>query len=126
MPSVPHLLAADAPVFELPGIRCTGLATPTRGATESSVWFVDVAPGTPGGVHQVTREEVLVALDSRAIASIDGCAYELASGDAVMVPPRIDFSLANPFDMPLRAVAVLPVGGEVIWEGQTFTPPWAR
>jgi mannose-6-phosphate isomerase-like protein (cupin superfamily) len=122
----PHITADDAQTFTLPGIEFTGLAAPSRGARESSVWIVQIRPGTPGTPHQLTREEVLIVLEGRARATLDGTAYDLEAGNAFIVPPRTDFALANPFADTFRAVAVLPVGGQGIVGDDTFVPPWAQ
>jgi mannose-6-phosphate isomerase-like protein (cupin superfamily) len=122
----PLIAAADAPTFSLPGIEFTGLAAPSRGATESAVWIVRILPHTPATPHQLTREEVLVVLEGRARATIAGTDYELETGSALIVPPRTDFALANPYAAPFRAVAVLPVGGAGIIGDTTFVPPWAQ
>lgn len=124
--TTPLIAAAAAPTFTLPGIEFTGLAAPSRGATESAVWIIRIAPGTPGTAHQLTREEVLVVLEGRARATINGTDYELGAGDGFIVPPHTDFALANPFAESFRAVAVLPVGGAGVVGGDTFVPPWAR
>ena len=121
----PHIAAAQAPVFELPGIRFTGHAAPSRGSTDSAVWIVELAPGTPGNPHQLTREEVIVAVDGRAVGTVNGREFALTAGDSLTVPPLTDFALANPFESTFRAVAVLPVGGQAIMGESTFTPPWA-
>jgi mannose-6-phosphate isomerase-like protein (cupin superfamily) len=126
MSSAPLIAAADAPTFALPGVTFTGLAAPSRGAAESAVWIVSILPGTPGTPHQLTREEVLVAVDGRAHATLDGVGYELEAGSAFIVPPATPFTLANPYEGTFRAVAVLPVGGAAIIGDDTFIPPWAR
>ena len=126
MPSAPVITATDAPTFALTGIEFTGLAAPSRGAAESAVWIVQIQPGTPGAPHRLTREEVIVAIDGRARANVAGIEYELEAGGAVIVPADTDFALANPYAVPFRAVAVLPVGGAAVMNGETFVPPWAR
>jgi mannose-6-phosphate isomerase-like protein (cupin superfamily) len=126
LPLTPLITAAGAPIFELPGVRFTGLAAPSRGANESAVWIVSVDPRTDGTPHRLTREEVIVALDGRARATLAGVDYDIEAGSAFVVPPEMDFSLANPYEEPFRAVAVLPVGGEARIGDDTFIPPWAR
>lgn len=122
----PLITAADARTFALPGIEFTGFAAPSRGARESAVWIVRIAPGTPGTPHQLTREEVLVVLDGRARARLDHTDYELEPGSAFIVPPRTNFALSNPYADEFRAVAVLPVGGAGVVGEETFIPPWAE
>jgi quercetin dioxygenase-like cupin family protein len=127
MPLIP---SATTPTFTLPGAPdtlFTGLASPSRGAKETSVWRVRLAPGTPAAEHSLDREEVIVALAGRAVASLDGARHEVGAGDALVVPPHEAFSLANPYTEPFEAVAVLPVGGRArIGDGEPFTPPWAE
>ena len=120
--------AGDAPVFSLGSTTFTGLAAPSRGARENAVWRISVSAGTPHrDSHQVTREEVFVALSGVAEVRLDGRIASLAAGSALVVPPHTDFSLANPGATPFEAVCVLPVGGQAVLAGQLpFVPPWAR
>src|SRR4029453_11012556 len=85
---MPVLPAATAPTFAMPGLAVTGLAAPSRGASETSVWRLTLAPGAPGSEHSVDREEVLVVLAGRAVATIDGADHPLRPGDALVVPPN--------------------------------------
>ena len=124
MPVIP---AATAPTFVLPGLAVTGLAAPSRGASETSVWRLTLAPGAPGAEHTVDREEVFVALAGRAVATVDGDEHQLGPGDALVVPAERPFSLANPHDEPFEAVVALPVGGRARMPGgDAFVPPWAE
>jgi quercetin dioxygenase-like cupin family protein len=122
MPIIP---ADDAPTFDMPGVHFTGLAAPSRGARETSVWLLAVDPRSPGVPHSVTREEIFVATAGRGEFHLDGQAHQLAPGDAAIVPPNVEFSVANPHDEPFHAVVVLPVGGEAVTSDGAFTPPWA-
>jgi mannose-6-phosphate isomerase-like protein (cupin superfamily) len=122
-----HLIDPDhAPTFTVPGLTVTGLASPSRGASETSAWRLVIEPGSPGATHQVTREEVFVALRGTAVATVGGEQRPLPAGGALVVPPHTDFSLANPSEEPFEAVALLPVGGAAVMGGETFTPPWAE
>lgn len=124
---MPFIDAADAPRFELHGASFVGLAAPSRGATETAAWIVTLAPGTTGVPHRLTREEVFVALDGAARAMVGDQVHELRPGCALVVPAGTELRLDNPFDAPFRTVAVLPVGGQALLEGQAaFVPPWAR
>lgn len=118
--------SAEAPVFTLPGLTVTGLASPRRGATETCVWRVQLAPGTAGVPHQVTREEIFVGVKGGAVVSLDGIERALGPGDAVIVPPHTPFSLANRSSEPFEAVVSFPVGGKAVTNAEPFTPPWAE
>ena len=124
---MPVLPAATAPSFAMPGLAVTGLAAPSRGATETSVWRLTLAPGAAGSEHTLDREEIFVVLAGRAVATIDGDEQHLRPGDALVVPPHRPFSLANPHGESFEAVAALPVGGRVHIPGShPFVPPWAK
>jgi mannose-6-phosphate isomerase-like protein (cupin superfamily) len=123
---MPHIAAADAPIFTLPGTTFTGLAAPSRGARENAVWRVALEPGTLPRTHQLTREEILVATSGAAIASLNGEEVRFAAGDALIVPAFAEFSLANPGENTFEAVAVLPVGARAMMQdGELFAPPWS-
>ena len=123
---MPFIAHADAPVFEMHNARFLGLASPERGAQETAAWIVTLAPTSTGAPHQLTREEVFIALEGRAIAVIGDATHELTPESALIVPANTLFSLSNPGSVPFRAVAILPVGGQaLISGGRAFTPPWA-
>ena len=124
---MPFIDSDQAPRFELHGAAFTGLAAPSRGATETAVWLVTLQPGTVGVPHRLTREEVFVAIEGVARAQVGDQTHELRPGCALVVPAHVDFCLANPYDLPFRTVAVLPVGGQAVLGDQPpFTPPWAQ
>jgi len=121
------LSVTEAPNFTIPGVRFVTLSSPSRGARESSVWEVTMAPGVNGSRHRLTREETFVAIEGVAIAEIDGQVHAFSAGDALLVAAGRDFSLSNPGPQPFRALAVYPVGGQVqIGDQPAFTPPWAE
>jgi mannose-6-phosphate isomerase-like protein (cupin superfamily) len=123
---MPIIRASTAPTFTMPGLSVIGLASPSRGASETCAWRLTLAPGTPGAVHSVDREEIFVAIAGRALATVGGVDHELHAGDALVVPAGEPFALANPGAEPFEAVVALPVGGRASMpEGEAFTPPWA-
>jgi mannose-6-phosphate isomerase-like protein (cupin superfamily) len=124
---VPHIAKDNAPTFTIPGLTVTGFAAPSRGASETSVWRIAVAPETAGVPHSVDREEIFIALAGRAVATVAGCEQPVEAGEALIVPAGETFDLANPYHEPFEAVAVMPVGGRAtIPGGEPFTPPWAE
>ena len=124
---MPIILGATAPVFSMPNVTFTGLASPSRGSAETCVWRLLVHPGAEPAEHSFDREEVLIATGGRAIASLAGTSHEVAAGDAVIVPAHTPFSLANPGEEPFEAVVALPVGALArMPDGETLVPPPAR
>jgi mannose-6-phosphate isomerase-like protein (cupin superfamily) len=121
------ITGTDRPVFEFDGLTVTGLAAPSRGARETSVWLLRLPPGTEGTAHRVDREEIFIALAGDATVTIGEEAHTLSAGAAIIVPPHTDFSVANPGADPFEAVCVLPIGGRAAYPGgEPFTPPWAE
>lgn len=121
------LTAPAAPTHDLGGALFTSLATPSRGATDTSVWKVEILPGTPATPHWLTREEVFVVLEGTASVRIAGNDGQAGAGDAIVVPAGAGFELANAGTGPLRLLCCLPVGGQArLADGSTFTPPWAQ
>src|SRR6187551_225884 len=106
-----HIKSSSAPCFEIQSLSVLGLAAPSRGARETCVWRVTLAPRTPGTPHSVDREQIFVALSGQARVELGGQDATLAPGDALIVPAGESFSLSNPGEEPFTALAVLPVGG---------------
>ena len=125
---MPVILAADAPRFNLAGAPqtvFTGLAAPSRGASETSVWRVALGPGTPASPHVLDHEEILVCLAGQAQAHLAADEFTIHTGDAIIVPAGTPFSLATPLAERFEAVAVLPVGARAsMANGEWFMPPW--
>jgi len=121
------LPAPVAPTHSVGATTFTSLATPSRGAQRTSVWVVSVPPGEPPTPHQLFDEEVFVVLEGTASVTLDGTEERASTGDAIVVPPHVDFALANPGPQPLRLLCCMPVGGQAkLPEGEPFTPPWAQ
>jgi quercetin dioxygenase-like cupin family protein len=122
---MPHIKSSAAPSFDVPSLSVLGLAAPSRGARETCVWRITLAPGTPGTPHSVDREQIFVALTGQAQVEHGGQDAALAAGDALIVPAGEPFSLSNPGPVPFTALAVLPVGGRpTLPGGEPFSPPW--
>jgi len=120
------IAAPTAPTHELAGARFTALASPTRGSTDTSVWLVEIDPGTAPRPHELTREEIFVVLSGSAAVQIGECHQTATVGDAIVVPAGVPFALAPDGGQPLRALCCLPVGGQARLPGEApFTPPWA-
>ena len=116
---------SDAPRFDAGGTHVIALAAPSRGSAETSVWRLTLDPGSASPEHTLDREEVFVALGGSARAVLGGRPLDVHAGDALIVPPRIAFTISNPGPEPFEAVACQPVGGTATVDGESFPPPWA-
>jgi mannose-6-phosphate isomerase-like protein (cupin superfamily) len=118
---------AEAPRFGAEGTEITGYASPTRGSETVSAWKVRLLPGAASPVHQLTAGEAFIALAGRARFEFAEHAHEIGAGDAICVPPRIPFRLANGSEEPFEAICCMVAGGKgQIGDGEPFTPPWAQ
>lgn len=123
---MPLLSRNTAPTYAVPGVSFVTLCSPSRGATENSVWLFSVESGAPGTEHRISREETFIALKGRALVTVGGATHELAAGNAFVVPADSTLSLANPGPERFEAIAVLPVGATVrVGDVPPFVPPWA-
>jgi quercetin dioxygenase-like cupin family protein len=123
---MPVITPPVEPTHELPGARFTPLASPSRGSAETSVWRLELVEGAEPVPHRVTREEIFVALEGAATATLDGVVAPVRAGDTLVLSPGTDFSIVAAGTAPFRAIVCLPVGGEAITaDGARFTPPWA-
>lgn len=116
----------DAQTFDQGGVTAVGYAAPSRGARELSLWRLSLAPGETSPVHALSREEVFLALDGSAVATIDGTDHPFGGGDCLVVPVDTPFALAAG-SRGLEAVCAMAAGGQatMLPDGPTVTPPWA-
>ncbi|MGW5686346.1 cupin domain-containing protein [Nonomuraea sp. NPDC003754] len=123
---MPIVSGADAPVYTIGTTRFTGLAAPSRGASETCVWRTTVAPGSEPNEHSFDREEVLVVIAGSGVARLDGTEHTITSGDAIVVPAGVRFGLGNPHAEPMELIVALPVGAlATLADGTTLVPPAA-
>ena len=124
---MPKIDNSQARSFDnIPGVRFTEVASPSRGTSEMAVWRSRVAPGKAGLVHHMTREEVIVAVRGEGRVRIGEEEHRLAPGDVFAVPAFVDFALECVGEVPFEAMVVLPVGGRAVIDGQpSFQPPWS-
>lgn len=124
---MPVLIAPAAPTHELPGVRFTTLASPSCGSSETSVCMLELLPDAEPVPHQLTREEIFVALEGSAQATLAGIDHVVEAGDTLVLPAGVEFALVATGGAPFRAIVCLPVGGQATQAGSApFTPLWAE
>jgi quercetin dioxygenase-like cupin family protein len=119
--------ADDAPRFGQDGFSMVGLAAPSRGCATVSAWRLAGEPGAASPVHRLTSDEAFVVLRGAIEVHIgDDAPLVARAGDAIAMPPGVDFRLATAGDEPFEAVACMAAGGQgQVGDGEPFTPPWA-
>ena len=116
----------DAPTFTQGGVTATGYASPSRGARDLSLWRIALAPHEASPPHTLSHEEVFLALEGGATATLYSADHSLAAGDCLVVGPGVPFTLSAGPD-GFAAVCAMVAGGEatILPDGPTLTPPWA-
>ena len=115
----------DATRHEMHNARFTAYAAPSSGSRELCAWQVEIAPGTVGQEHVVSREEVLAILDGRLNVTIDGAMEQVCPGDVALVMAGSRLRLDNPHGEGARAWVTTSVGLTArLGDGSTVRPPW--
>lgn len=124
---MPVVRAATAPTFDLDGFHFTGLLAPSRGASETCVWRLEVEPGAQSEAHWIDHEEIFVLLQGSLTFSVAGESIELSAGDALSVPARSMMQLRNA-GSKAELMVCLPVGANATFaDGRVVgAAPWTR
>ena len=119
------ITATEAPTFDASGATITGLASPSRGSTDTAAWRVRFDPDQPSPPHALSREEIFIVLQGALTARFSDREETATAGGALIVAPGERFTLVT-VESPAEAVCIMTVGGQAIAEGVAFTPPWAE
>ena len=122
---MPVVTANDAPTFDAGSATITGLASPSRGSTDTAAWRVRFAPDQPSPPHSVSREEIFVVVDGALTVRFNDRNETAEAGGALIVPAGEEIALVAEGG-PAEAVCIMAVGGQATADGATFTPPWAE
>src|SRR4249919_2924603 len=101
-----------APSFSAGGTVITGYAAPSRGATEVSLWRIELTPGSSSPLHEMDVEEVFLGLHGEAVAVVGETESIIRAGDCLILPARTPFTLTAAAEQPFRAIACMPTGGQ--------------
>lgn len=124
---MPILRFDDAPEFELSGIRIRGLASPSRGATETMTYRVELAGGQRLPDHTHDHEEVSHVVSGRWTVSIDGEESALAPGDTVVIPAGVTHGSYTREGDEAVILTSMPVGTVMFRpDGEQVSPPWGE
>ena len=122
---MPVIRATESPTFDLPGVRFSAYAAPSRGSHQLCTWQITVAPGNDGAPHTLDHDETFFVLSGRLRFTPDGA--ELGPGDAAIVPAGEQIAVANPG--PDEAVAYVAIAAgftATTADGERLQPPWAQ
>jgi quercetin dioxygenase-like cupin family protein len=124
---MPVIHAAEAPVHRFHDTSFISYASPSRGSRELCAWRIEIAPGSRGVPHHVSREEVLYVLTGSLRATVGDESSEANAGDVILIPAGSRVGLDNPADEPATAWVTTSVGfAGVLPDGSWLTPPWTQ
>jgi quercetin dioxygenase-like cupin family protein len=123
---VPLIRAPESFTHELPHARFCSLATPSRGASQTSVWRVQLTRSShEAPAHSLTHEEIFVVLSGTVRFVVAGADQDAHPGDTMVVPRETEISISC-LSEQAEMLCCLPVGGQArMGTGELFTPPWA-
>jgi mannose-6-phosphate isomerase-like protein (cupin superfamily) len=124
---VPIVREPDAVQHRLHGSTFHSFAAPATGSRELCAWRLEVAGGTEGVAHRVTREEVFLLLSGELQVALDGVSGRLTPGEVVLVPAGAELRVDNTSAAPATAWVTTSVGLEAtLPDGSMISPPWVR
>ncbi|MEV4708560.1 cupin domain-containing protein [Actinoplanes sp. NPDC049316] len=112
---------------EMHGATFHSFVAPSSGSRELCAWRLEVAGGTAGVEHRVSREEVVLLISGELTVTVDGVPGTLRAGDVAFVPAGSAFRVDNRSGGPASAWVTTSVGLEaVLPDGSSIRPPWTR
>ncbi len=118
---------SDAAVFETANAVMRTYASPTVGDNSVAVWRTEMAAGAAGPLHATDVEQVVVVVEGRLEAVVDGVERILAAGDAVVLPPGTPRRLSNAGDGTVVTLTAAHPGAQAtVGDADPVPVPWAR
>lgn len=121
-----HTQEADA--IETPnGNFGTGLATPSRGASDVSVVRQRQVPGGYNPLHTHDREEVMIQLAGTVTVTGGDTRHLLLPGDTLIIPARTAHRVDNTGQSDAEWLIISTAGVRFFREnGEEASPPWVQ
>jgi quercetin dioxygenase-like cupin family protein len=113
--------------FETPNATMSTYASAALTGSDVAVWRVEMQPGSRGPLHAASREQVMVVLEGRLVATVGGRQTQLAPAESAILPAGAERQLENAADEPAVALVCSLPGGEATVAGKEPVPiPWAQ
>ena len=117
----------EAVAHRMHGAVFHSYVAPAMGSRELCAWRLEVAPGTTGMPHRVSREEVFLVLTGEITMTLDAEKTRLHPGDVAFARTGSEICVDNHGAETATVWVTTSVGLEATTaEGATITPPWVR
>ncbi|MGA5302380.1 cupin domain-containing protein [Nucisporomicrobium flavum] len=117
----------EAVAHELHGATFHSFVAPSSGSRELCAWRLEVAGGTAGVEHRVSREEVVLLISGELEVAVDGVPGTLRPGEVAFVPAGATFRVDNTSGDAATAWVTTSVGLQATMpDGSSISPPWTR
>jgi quercetin dioxygenase-like cupin family protein len=121
--SVTH--SDEIPVHELPGNRLRGLATRSRGSSETALWNHTLEPGAESPPHWHDHDQVIYVLAGSGRIVIGREEVALSPGDVAVAPARIPHQVRAAVDEGLDTLVAMPAALRTFrLDGSEIQQPW--
>jgi quercetin dioxygenase-like cupin family protein len=118
---------ADARVTETPAATMRTYAAPTMpGGADLAVWRTEMAAGASGPLHAVDSTQVVVVIEGRLAAEIDGRRCSVPAGDSVVLPAGAQRRLTAGDDGVVTLTASTPEASARVGDSDPVPVPWTR
>jgi quercetin dioxygenase-like cupin family protein len=123
---VPIVRSTDAPTFDLQGSTVTGLASPSRGATETMTYTIAMPADATLPRHRHDHEEVFYVSAGALVAVLGEDQTPVGAGDAVIIPAGVWHHSFTESESATLVVA-MPSGTRFMpVDGGDRLPPWGE
>ncbi len=122
-----HIRLDDARVTETPAATMRTYASPSMpGDAGVAVWRTEMAAGASGPLHTVDAGQVVVVLEGRLSAEVDGRCWQVPAGDSVVLPAGVPRRLTAGEDALVTLTASTPAASARVGDGDPVPVPWTR
>ncbi len=117
---------AEAPVFETPNAVMRVYAGRAATGSALAMWRAEMGSGASGPLHAASTEQVLVVLEGRLRAVVDGEEQLLEPGDSLTLPAGVERQLSALAEHGVVTLTAAEPGATARVGDSAPTPiPWA-
>jgi quercetin dioxygenase-like cupin family protein len=121
-----HIRLDDARSTVTPAATMRTYASPTTAMpADVAVWRTEMPAGSSGPLHTVDTDQVVVVVEGRLAAEVDGRGCQVPAGDSLVLPAGAQRRLTAEDDV-VTLTASTPAATARVGEGDPVPVPWTR